>query len=478
VVAGCTLAVLLNSCSINPATGNRQFNLIGEGQEIALGREADPQIVAQFGLYPDEDTQRYVASLGQALAAKSERPGLPWTFRVLDDPLVNAFALPGGFIYVTRGIMTHLNSEAELVGVLGHEIGHVTARHGVNQMSKGMVAEIGLGVGAVLAPEAAQAYGGLAQVAAQLMFLKFGRDDERQSDALGVRYALETGYDPHSMVGVFETLGRVSEASGGGGMPGWASTHPSPENRSDLILAEIGGLGAVTEGLKVDHDGYLQSLDGMVFGDDPRQGYFEGEAFYHPQMAFQLRFPSGWSTQNTRQNVVAVSAAQDAIVQLSLAQASDVGSAASTFLRQAGVVPKGSFRPTLQGIDGRGERFSVQDASGQDAIVGLAVFAAHQGQVFQLLGYTKADRGAAYGGAISDSLDSFRSLRDRAKLDAQPFRVDVFRVARGDRFDRIPEIRASSLALEELALMNRLDPNSEVRSGTLLKTVRGSLPGR
>ncbi|MGD2068949.1 MAG: M48 family metalloprotease, partial [Gemmatimonadota bacterium] len=175
------LATLVAGCARNPATGERQLSLIGERQEIEMGREADQQIVASIGLYDDEALQSYVDGLGQRLAATSERPDLPWTFRVLDDPTVNAFALPGGFVYITRGIMGHLTSEAELVGVLGHEIGHITARHSVNQISKQQLTQLGVGLGMVLVPEL-QNFGGLASLGIQLLSLKFSRDDENQAD--------------------------------------------------------------------------------------------------------------------------------------------------------------------------------------------------------------------------------------------------------------------------------------------------------
>lgn len=209
LIVNIPLLLFLAGCAINPATGERQLSFMSEAQEIQMGRDADPDIVASMGLYPDEDLQSYVQELGTSLAARSERPDLPWTFRVLDDPLINAFALPGGFIYVTRGILVHFESEAELAGVLGHEIGHVTARHSVNQISRTQLAQLGLGVGMILAPELQQ-YAGLASASMQLLFLKFGRDDERQSDQLGVRYMSRAGYDPAQLSGVMAMLGQVT----------------------------------------------------------------------------------------------------------------------------------------------------------------------------------------------------------------------------------------------------------------------------
>ncbi|MDH3745482.1 MAG: M48 family metallopeptidase, partial [Acidobacteriota bacterium] len=224
------LGVLLGSCAVNPATGKRQLMLMSEAGEIAMGREAHPQIMASMGVYDDQGVQEYVAELGAELAALSERPNLPWTFTVLDDPAVNAFALPGGFIYVTRGIMTHLDSEAELVSVLGHEIGHVTGRHGAARMSKAQLMQVGLGVGMIVSPELQQ-FGDLAMQSMQLLFLKYSRDDERQADDLGLRYTVAGGWDAREMPEVFGVLKSVGEAAGAGRVPGWLSTHPDPGER-------------------------------------------------------------------------------------------------------------------------------------------------------------------------------------------------------------------------------------------------------
>ena len=149
-----TLAVTLSlaGCAKNPATGQRQLSFISEAQEVQLGRQAAVEAQQSIGLVQNPELQEYVSRIGLALAAKSERPELPWQFQVVDDPSPNAFALPGGFIFVTRGMLTLMTSEAELASVLGHEIGHVTARHSVNQISKQQLAQIGLGLGGILFP--------------------------------------------------------------------------------------------------------------------------------------------------------------------------------------------------------------------------------------------------------------------------------------------------------------------------------------
>ncbi len=467
--------LLLVACSVNPATNKREFMLVSEAQEVAMGREADPQIVAQFGLYPDEDLQAYVAQLGAELAARSERPDLPWTFRLLDDPLVNAFALPGGYIYITRGIMAHLNSEAELVGVLGHEIGHVTARHGAAQMSKSMLAQLGLVAGMVAAPELAQSYGGLAQQLAGLLFLKYGRDDEREADALGFRYSKSSGWDPRALEGVFATLGRVSAAAGAGGMPAWASTHPAPENRVELIRARVENEGVGDGDLKVRRDEYLGLLDGMVYGPDPRQGFFRDGRFYHPEMAFQMRFPEGWATQNTRQMVAAINPDRDAIVQLTLRQESTVEDAARAFFSQQGLRQGQRWRG-MDYVPSVSYEFQAVDQQGTPQVAGLVAFIQHRGVMLQLAGYAKVDRVRASAGALRGAVGSFGELRDRRLLSVEPMRLEVKRADGRVSLDRVA--RDSSVERSDLELINAIDAGGSLPQGGLFKTVRGFNPAK
>ena len=181
------------SCAVNPVTGKREFMLLSEADEIKLGQQSDPSIVQMYGVYDDEKMQKYLDDLGSKMVAVSHRSNLKFDFKLMDSPVINAFAVPGGYVYITRGIMAYMNSEAELAGVVGHEIGHVTARHSAKQYSNAQVAQLGLGLGSVLAPEFA-GYAGLAAQGIGLLFLRFSRDHERQSDDLGVEYATKVGY--------------------------------------------------------------------------------------------------------------------------------------------------------------------------------------------------------------------------------------------------------------------------------------------
>jgi predicted Zn-dependent protease len=203
----------LTGCATNPATGQKEFSLVSEGQEVSMGQEGDKAVQAEYGVYDDPALNAYVDGIGKKLAAVSERPNLEWHFRVVDSPVVNAFALPGGYIYVTRGILAVCNSEAQIAGVLGHEIGHVTARHSARQITRSQLAQVGLGLGSIFV-EGFSPYGQAASVGLQLLFLKYSRGDETQADELGVRYASRAGYDPREIPATYSALKRLAEKSG------------------------------------------------------------------------------------------------------------------------------------------------------------------------------------------------------------------------------------------------------------------------
>src|SRR5262249_23185931 len=224
-------------CARNPVTGKRQIVLVSESQEIAMGRESDPQVRQEYGLADNPALQQYIQTLGKKLAGVSHRPNLEWHFAVVDSPVVNAFALPGGYVYVTRGILAYLGNEAELAGVMGHEIGHVTARHSVRQITREEFAQIGLGAGSVMSPALRQ-IGSVGQSGLGMMFLRFGRDDEREADRLGVEYAARAAYDPRQVSSFFDVLGRLSAAEDRQTIPGWLSTHPNPPDRVEATRKE------------------------------------------------------------------------------------------------------------------------------------------------------------------------------------------------------------------------------------------------
>jgi len=458
----------LSACTLNPATGERQLTLISEAQEVAMGREAEPQVLASFGEYPDEELQTYVNDLGQQLAAASERPHLPWAFHVLDDPLVNAFAYPGGFIYVTRGILSHFNSEAELVSVLGHEIGHVTARHSVEQMSQQQLAQIGLGVAAA-ASEDFRPYAGYAAAGLQVLFLKFGRDDERQSDDLGLRYMTRAGYDPKEMPNVFRTFDRMQDASGGSRVPQWQSTHPNPENRVGRIEAQIVNLPPEMREGKVEREGYLRRLQGMTFGENPREGYSVGNVFYHPEMAFSMTFPDGWKIANQRQAVGGISPSEDALVVLTLALEKTPNEAAQAFFKPENIQPGGRWRDSFY-------NFNASTSDGMP-VKGVVGFIKHQDVVFQLVAYAAGDDFSKYGNEMRRSLASFGELRNRRYLEVQPARVEIVSLPRAMDFNEFLTRYPSNADASRVAIINGIDEGQTLEKGRLMKRiVGGELP--
>ena len=460
------------ACATNPATGERQLALVGTEREIELGREADQQIVQQMGLYPDEDLQDYVAAVGRRLAASSERPELPWTFRVLDDPVVNAFALPGGFVYLTRGILAHFGSEAEMAAVLGHEIGHVTARHGVEQMSRAQLATLGLGIGMILSPELRD-YGSLAQTGLQLLFLKYGRADERQADDLGLRYVVRESYDPREMASVFQTLERVSRAQGQGRLPNWLSSHPAPEARAERVQQAVAELPPGDA--RVGREELLAQLDGVVFGEDPRDGFFRGNTFYHPRMAFQVTFPTGWKASNQRQAVGAVSPEEDAVVVLSLAERGTPRDAAREFFAQSGVRQGDAWRGELGGTTAVAAQFLVAREQSDD-IQGVAAFVARGERVFQILGFSTEPRWSRYSAATTGAIESFGPVTDRAVLDVEPRRIDLVTLRSGMTLREFERRHPSTVDLQTLALINQVEPDEPLAAGRKVKRVVGG-PG-
>ena len=282
--------VLLSACATNPATGKRQISFMSEEKEIAMGRQLDAQVRQEMGLYENDELQRYVQDLGMQIAQRSERPNLPWSFAIVDSPAVNAFALPGGFIYVTRGILPYLDNEAQLVGVLGHEIGHVTARHSAAQYTRGMGTSLGVLVGSIFVPEIAP-FADLAEVGAGMVFMKFGRDDELQADALGAQYTAQGGWDPEQVPAFLTTLARISEASDRNGVPNWLSTHPEPGARVGEAQPVAESLASTTA-TERNRDHYLDQIDGIVVGDSPQDGIVRGNAFLHPARSGTVQPPS------------------------------------------------------------------------------------------------------------------------------------------------------------------------------------------
>ena len=466
---------LVAACATNPVTGKPELSLVSEQQEIQMGQQGAQQVAQEVGLIKDQALQNYVQSVGSAIAAKSERPNLPWTFRAVDDPSPNAFALPGGYVFVTRGLLDLMNNEAELASVLGHEIGHVTARHSVHQMSEQQLAQLALGVGAILSPTVAQ-LGDVASQGLGLLFLKYSRDDESQADDLGFRYALNQGYDVRYMDDVFRSLQRIEESSKQSPLPTWLQTHPGEADRIQAIDKKLAQLQPnQLAGAKVNAQQYLQRVNGLVYGADPRNGFFQGNTFYHPDLRFQITLPSGWQGQNLAQAVMAVSPQQDAMIQLTVAQGNSPENAARTFLSQQGIQAGQASQQTVNGVPAVASTFQAQTEQG--VIQGLAAFFTYNGATYQVLAYAPAQRYSAYEAAFRQSLGSFAPVSDSRVLNVKPNKINIVTVQQPTSLAAFNQRTPSTIPLAELAIVNQVeDPNKPLPAGTPVKQVTGGRP--
>jgi predicted Zn-dependent protease len=463
------LLAALAACSTNPATGERQLSLISRAQEIEIGEQGAQEVTETIGVVDDARVQRYVAGIGERLAARSEQPELPWSFALIDDPTPNAFALPGGKIFVTRGLFVHIANEAQLASVLGHEIGHVTARHSVERLSKAQLTELGLGLGAVLFREGR----GLVPIAAagmQVLFLKFSRDDEYQADELGLRYAARGGYEVGEMPDVFRMLERVSEAEGGGRIPEWMATHPNPENRVERIADEIAERGVQTGTGKIEAERYVRRAQGLVYGPDPRDGFFRGDRFHHPGLRFSIAMPEGWQRANYPEAVIAASPDDDALVQLTKSAERDPDAALAIFARQSGArgVEPADVIDTLPSASAS---FAADAEEG--ALRGIVTYVALGEHTFEILSLSPEARFDQHARTFQRIHASFEPLSDPALLNVKPARIELIDVKETTRLSALYEQSPASIPLERIALLNQLEPDAQVKAGQLLKWVRG-----
>ncbi|TCJ18960.1 peptidase M48 [Flaviaesturariibacter flavus] len=470
---------LANSCARNPVTGKKQVVFTSEASEIQQGAAADPEVVAQFGLYPDSALQRYFREHGLALAAQSHRPGLQWSYKILDSDVINAFATPGGYVYFTRGIMAYFNDEAQMEGVLGHETGHVTARHSVIQQRNQILGQAGVLATVIVNPNLGQ----VAQTASQglgLLMLKFSRDDERQADELGVEYSTKMGYDAKHMAAFFQTLQRETQSHGGSTLPPFLSTHPDPGDRFVTVsqLAEQWQQKTgKTSGLLVNRDSYLRRIEGITYGADPRQGFVEAGAFYHPDLKFQFPVPSGWQTQNTPAQFQMAPQDGSALMVLTLAPGNDLNTAATQQLQKFGLESRESRSSTVNGNPALivvADQAAQASQGGQTGAVTrtLNYFIQYGGAIYHLIGATSSQNFATYQSTFTNVMEGFRQLTDPNKLNRKPERVRLRTVGSATTLRQaltgfgVPQAR-----LEELAILNGMQLTDNLAAGTLIKTV-------
>lgn len=475
------LALLVTTgCAVNPVTGKRQLAFMSEEREIELGKSYDPQVVAEMGKYENPKMQQFLNEKGQAMAAISERPNLPWKFTLIDSEVVNAFAVPGGFVYFTRGIMAHFNNEAQFAGVLGHEIGHITARHTVAQQAKQTLGQIGLIGGMVLSPTIASQGEALMQ-SMQLLFLKFGRDAESQSDELGVKYSTQIGYDAKEMAGFFGTLDRLTGGSENR-IPEFQSTHPDPANRKVRVgqLAQAAQANTPSKNFEVGRESYLRMIDGMIYGPDPKGGYVEAGSFYHPVLKFQFKIPGQWRLLNSPSQIQIVSPDQKSVMQLRLAQGTDQEAAARSFIQETGInVARSSSNP-INGLPavtiiGDITQQAQQGQQGQSIRV-EASFISYGGNVYMIAGMALPNDFSRYQRDIEYTIGTFAQLTDQSKLNK---RAETLKIVSNPRQQSLGAALVAAgvpqARVEEIAILNGMQVNQTIPAGYLIKALGGDV---
>ena len=466
--------VLLAACSTNPATGKRQFNIVSEGQEISIGQQSHPEIIRQFGVYDEKpELNRLVNDVGRRLAAASERPNLPWTFTVLDTPMVNAMALPGGYIYITRGMLERINSEAELAGVLGHEIAHVTARHSAQQISKQQLAQFGMVLGAVVAgPEVLQQYGQLAELGLGLLFQRYSRAHETEADLLGTGYMAEARYHPVGAERMLMTLQRLDK-NPTAGIDRYFMSHPDPAKRVRDVRAKVAELGGMASGGAYeapDRDEFVRLLDGIMTASSTEHVVIRNNTVYDRGHGFVVRAPNGWKATTAPGVVFAMTPTRDDGSSYFVVQEVDtrqlqgrtVQDAVRIRFQQMGLTYGGSREARM----GSGERFPVDMWQGQT----------QQGRVtVETTQFQHGDHVAVMmfvsprGGGLPVILQQME-VRPSEARSVNPPRMRVGSVRRGESWaDLARRATGNARDAEAVANLNGFDLNTQPQTGMMVK---------
>ncbi len=480
------LAVVLNSAcvslQVSPVSGNKRVYGYSWEQELEIGKEADSEIIAQYGLYDDPELAEYVDRLGQELLEVShfnredtpdEYRNTEFTFRVLNSPVVNAFALPGGYVYVTRGLLGHLENEAQLMVVLGHEIGHVAARHASQRAAEQQFGQLAIIGGAVLGQSMGLDGGNILQLSsqtAQLLFLSYSRDDERESDQLGVEYSAMEGYEAAEGGEFFTSLKRISEKAGHS-IPSHLSSHPDPGEREENIprLAAEWEERGYSQTV-VNKEEFMSMIEGMMYGDNPREGYEEGGVFYHPELAFEFPVPEGFVLINQPSAVILVNEAQDAVVQFTIS--SESGSpqdAVQAFLNQEGITTVDQEAMNVNGYAGYTAEATTQTEDGTSLSIDLSAIE-YNGNVYQFLSYTTTSQFEDYRSRFESVFNGFEEVSDPDVLNVEPVRLDLIRAERTATFSELlPSNLPMNIEPLDVAIINQVQLDDMIQRGTVLK---------
>lgn len=474
----CLSVIFIFGCSRNPVTGKRELSFMSTSQELAMGTQTDPQVVAEFGLYEDEKLQAFINEKGQKMAKVSHRPDLDYEFKILNSPVVNAFALPGGYIYFTRGILAHFSNEAEFAGVLGHEIGHVTARHSAQQYTNQMLSQIGLIVGLVVSPTVRQFADEISQ-GVQLMLLSNSREHESQSDQLGVEYSTKIGYDANYMANFFQTIGRISESSGAGEIPTFLSTHPNPADRFTRVhqLAEEWQNKLQLPDYKVNRESYLDLIDGLIYGEDPREGYTDNHVFYHPEMKFSFPYPSGWMLLNAPTQVQMAPRDQNAMMVFGFGPGKTLSEAAEAFVQQYNLNVSETNDKTVNGYPSLQMVAEQINENNPSESVRLVVYfyqdRNNNNNIYQMLGVAPRQEFNKFSNYFLFTMDNFKTLTDPDRINVKPEKIKIVTIPFSMTLEEA--LRRNNMPVkrfEELAILNSMKLSDQLEANSRIKVIQ------
>lgn len=473
------ILAILTGCATNPVTGEQDLVLMSEDQELAIGRQSHAEILEEYGEYKDTELARYIQRVGEQVAGNSHRSNLIYRFTILDSPEVNAFALPGGYIYITRGILAYLNSEAELAAVLGHEIGHVTARHAVRQHSTATLAGI---AGAILASASgAQGAGTLTNLLGAALVRGYGREHELAADQLGAEYLGKTGYRAEAMLDVVRLLKNQEifekELAKAEDRPprtyhGLFATHPDNDKRLQSVIKA--GKKQVPAQVTPRGDGrsaYLKAIDGLRFAENPEEGVLRGQHFYHATMDFSIDFPKGWRVKNKPDRLVAYSPKGDGLLTVTMQD------------RNRRITPRQFLQQRLQLKNLRaGESFSHQGMQGFTGIAEVStkfgtrlarfIVIFHDNRAFVITGVSKSRQSPyLYDREILSTGKSFRRLAPHEKALSQALRLHVIPFKGQTYAELARRSGLNHLAESQLRLLNKHYPRGQPSKGSLIKVV-------
>jgi predicted Zn-dependent protease len=470
------LAVALLSCVVNPVTGNREFSVMSPEKEAQIGRQEAAKVAEQIGLVKSPRLTGYVERLGARLAVHSPRKDVRHSFYVADMPEPNAFAIPGGYVYVSRGLLALTNSEDELAGVIGHEIGHVAARHSAQRQTRAMGVGLLSVLGAVAAtalggPELGQAIGQAGQTLGAGLVASYGRDQERQADDIGQKMAAESGYDPRGITVFLRTLGREDKlrSKGKERMPSFLDSHPATEERVQNTAKRAAELRRGTEpALFASRAEYLQQIEGIRVGPDPDGGLFvEQNLFVHKGLDIAVQFPEGWQTVNQPDLVGGASPNGDALVLLEAGGRGNPRDAARSFFEQNRLSAIDSGSLEVGGFPAYRAVAEVQNQQG--TIVAEFTWVAHPEQLFRFTATAPAQRYRDVASRLRSTVRSFHRPSSRERSLVRGKRLAIVRARGGESLRQLSERSNNAWTLEETALANNLVADDRLEGGFPIK---------